>query len=56
MNWLDYRRWLTVVMAILAMLVLTSCAEPGVESEWRWRQTNREWRPLPGDTFQGVTP
>jgi hypothetical protein len=39
--------WLLAVMAVVA-LIAGGCAWDQ-ESDWRWKQMNPEWKPLPGE-------
>jgi len=40
--------WLLAAM-LLTALMSSGCAPFQQESDWRWKQMNPEWKPLPGD-------
>jgi hypothetical protein len=40
--------WLLAIV-FAASLVAAGCASWNQESDWRWKQFNSEWKPLPGD-------
>ena len=47
----NQKRAMGLMLAVLAVVagILAGCAMYPQDSDWRWKQMNPDWKPLPGD-------
>lgn len=46
----NYLNWASITIALMALAaVLNGCVCPEGYEDWRWRQLNPTYRPLPGE-------